>query len=143
MKRSRFSEEQVAYALRQAEGGTPVSDVCRQLGIAEATFCVWKRKYSRLEVSEVRKVRQLEEEMSAIVNKTRGLFSVDFWTSGSRCFWESAGHRILSAMLLYAGILCYPSQYQYCTSILKIFLLLLQLSDHLRHKEPEAKRLPG
>ena len=50
-------------------------------------------------------IRQLEEEMSAIVDKTRRLFSVDFWTSGSRSFWESAGHRILSALVLYAGIL--------------------------------------
>jgi len=62
MKRSRFSEEQVAYALRQAEQGTPVPDVCRQLGISEATFYVWKKKYAHLGVSEVRRQRQLEEE---------------------------------------------------------------------------------
>jgi len=43
MKRSKFSEEQVAYALRQAEAGTAVADVCRQLGISEATFYVWKK----------------------------------------------------------------------------------------------------
>ena len=62
MKRSRFTEEQVAYALRQAEAGTPVADVCRQLGIAEATFYVWKKKYASLGISEVRRLRQLEEE---------------------------------------------------------------------------------
>jgi len=62
MKRSRYSEEQVAYALRQAEAGTPVADVCRQLGIAEATFYVWRKKFADLSVSEVRKMRQLEEE---------------------------------------------------------------------------------
>ena len=66
MKRSRYSEEQVAYALRQAESGTPVADVCRQLGIAEATFYVWKKKYADLGVSELRKMRQLEEENSRL-----------------------------------------------------------------------------
>ena len=43
MKRSKFSEEQIVYALRQAESGTPIGDVCRQLGIAEQTFYAWKR----------------------------------------------------------------------------------------------------
>ena len=62
MKRSKFSEEQVAYALRQAESGTPVIDVCRQLGVSEATFYIWKKKYAHLGVSEMRRLRQLEEE---------------------------------------------------------------------------------
>ena len=62
MKRSKFSEEQVAFALRQAESGTPVSDVCRQLGVSEATFYLWKKKYAHLGVSELRRLRQLEDE---------------------------------------------------------------------------------
>ena len=62
MKRSKFSEEQVAYARRQAEAGTAVGDVCRQLGISEATFYVWKKRYGHLGVNEVRRVRQLEDE---------------------------------------------------------------------------------
>jgi len=62
MKRSRFTEEQIAYGLRQAEQGTPVPDVCRQLGVSEATFYVWKKRYAHLGVSEVRRLRQLEDE---------------------------------------------------------------------------------
>ncbi len=62
MKRSRFSEEQIAYALRQAESGTPVGDVCRQVGVSEATFYQWKKKFAHLGVSELRRLRQLEDE---------------------------------------------------------------------------------
>jgi putative transposase len=62
MKKSRFTEEQIGYALRLAEGGTPVADVCRQIGISDATFYTWKKKYAELGVSELRKLRQLEDE---------------------------------------------------------------------------------
>jgi putative transposase len=62
MKRSRYSDEQIAYALRQAESGTAVADVCRTLGISEATFYVWKKKYANLGVTELRELRQLREE---------------------------------------------------------------------------------
>ena len=62
MKRSKFSEEQIAYALRQVEGGTPPADICRQLGVSEATFYIWKKKYAHLGVSKLRRLRQLEEE---------------------------------------------------------------------------------
>ena len=62
MKRSKFSEEQIAYALRQAESGTPVGDVCRQIGVSEATFYQWKKKFAHLGVSELRRLRQLEDE---------------------------------------------------------------------------------
>ena len=62
MKRSKFSEEQIAYALRQAESGTPVGDVCRHIGVSEATFYQWKKKFAHLGVSELRRLRQLEDE---------------------------------------------------------------------------------
>lgn len=62
MKKSRYTEEQISYVLRQAEAGTPVSDVCRGIGISEATFYTWKKKYGELGASEVRRLRQLEEE---------------------------------------------------------------------------------
>ena len=61
MKKSRFTEEQIAFALRQAETGTKVSQVCRKIGVAEATFYNWK-KYGGLGVSELRRLKQLEEE---------------------------------------------------------------------------------
>lgn len=62
MKQSKFAEEQIAYALRQVEGGTPVADVCRQVGVSEATFYLWKKKFAHLGVSELRRMRQLEDE---------------------------------------------------------------------------------
>lgn len=62
MKKSRFTEEQIAYALRQVESGTPVGDVCRQVGVSEATFYTWKKKFAHLGVSELRRMRQLEDE---------------------------------------------------------------------------------
>ena len=62
MKKSTFSEEQIAYALRQAESGTAVADVCRQLGISDARCYVWKKRFAHLGVSELRKLRSLEGE---------------------------------------------------------------------------------
>jgi putative transposase len=62
MKSSRYSPEQVAFAMRQAESGTPVPEICRKMGIAEQTFYRWKKKYAGMGVAEVRKLRILEEE---------------------------------------------------------------------------------
>jgi len=62
MKSSRYSAEQVAFAMRQAESGTPVPEVCRKMGIAEQTFYRWRKKYAGMGISEVRKLRILEEE---------------------------------------------------------------------------------
>lgn len=62
MKKSKFTGEQIAFALRQAEVGTAVADVCRKMGISEATFYRWKQLYGGLGPSELRKTLQLEEE---------------------------------------------------------------------------------
>ena len=62
MKRSKFTEAQIAFVLKQAEDGTPVAEVCRKAGIAEATFYNWRKRYAGLMPSEVRRLRQLEEE---------------------------------------------------------------------------------
>ena len=62
MRTSRFSEEQMALALRQAEGGTPVAEICRKLEITEGTFYRWKKKFGSLGIPELRELRQLREE---------------------------------------------------------------------------------
>lgn len=62
MKRSKFTEARIAFAIKQSEIGIRVEEVCRKLGISEATFYNWKKKYGGLGVSELRKLRQLEEE---------------------------------------------------------------------------------
>ena len=62
MKKVRYTEEQIAFALRQAELGTSVGEVCRKMGIAEQTYYRWKKKYAGLGTSELRRLRQLEEE---------------------------------------------------------------------------------
>ena len=62
MKKSRFTEEQVAGAVRQAESGVPVAESCRQLGVKEVTFYRWKKRFAGMGVTELRKLRQLEEE---------------------------------------------------------------------------------
>jgi putative transposase len=62
MKKSRFSEQQIAFVLRQAEEGTPIAEVCRKAGISEASFYSWRKKYGGLMPSEMKRLKQLEEE---------------------------------------------------------------------------------
>ena len=64
MKKTKFTEQQIAFALKQADTGTAVQEVCRKLGISEATFYNWKKKYGGLGVTELRRLKQLEEENS-------------------------------------------------------------------------------
>jgi len=66
MKRTRYTEEQIAFALRQAEAGVAVTEVVRKLGVSEQTFYRWKKKYGGLGVGELRRLRQLEEENSKL-----------------------------------------------------------------------------
>ena len=62
MKKTKHTEQQIAFALKQAETGTRVAEVCRKIGIPEATFYNWKKKYGGLGVSELRRLNQLEDE---------------------------------------------------------------------------------
>jgi putative transposase len=62
VKKSKYTEQQIAFALKQAELGTPVEEVCRKMGISDATFYNWRKKYGGLGPSELRRLKQLEEE---------------------------------------------------------------------------------
>ena len=62
MKKSKFTEQQISFALKQAETGTPVKEVIRKMGITEQTFYRWKKKYAGMLPSDLRKLKQLEEE---------------------------------------------------------------------------------
>ena len=62
MKKSRFTEAQVAFALRQAESGTQVAEIIQKLGTSEQTFYRWKKKYAGMGVAELRRLRQIEDE---------------------------------------------------------------------------------
>lgn len=62
MKKTKFSEQQIAFILRQAEEGTMVGEVCRKAGISEATFYNWRKKYGGLMPSEMKRLKQLEDE---------------------------------------------------------------------------------
>ena len=71
MKRSRFTAEQITRAVRQSEAGAQVPEICRQLGVSEATFYRWKKQYGGLGVSELRELRQLREENRKLKGLTR------------------------------------------------------------------------
>ena len=62
VKKSKFSDEQIAFAIKQVDNGTSVAEVCRKFGICEATFYLWKRTFSGMGVAELRRLRQLEDE---------------------------------------------------------------------------------
>jgi transposase-like protein len=90
MKRSKFPEEQLAYALRQAESGTPVGSVRRQLGVSEATLCAWKKTYGHLGATEPRRHASYQsigvtgsecytEECRRGITRAAGLSESDAW----------------------------------------------------------------
>jgi len=66
MKKSRFSETKIVSTINRNEGGEKVKDLCRELGISEATFYTWKSKYGGLNVSELKRIKELEQENSRL-----------------------------------------------------------------------------
>jgi putative transposase len=62
MRRERFSEGRIAFALRHAEAGTPVGEVCRGMGISEPGFHRWRKRFAGMGVPEIRRLKQLEDE---------------------------------------------------------------------------------
>ena len=84
MKRSKFSEAQITFVLKQAEDGTTIGEVCRKAGISDATFYAWRKKYAGLMPSEMRRLRQLEDENAKLKRLSR------------TCRWTRRCCRILS-----------------------------------------------
>ena len=66
MRKSRFTESQIVNTLKQVEGGRQVKEVCRELGISDATYYAWKSKYGGMEAADVRRLKELEEENSRL-----------------------------------------------------------------------------
>ena len=66
MKRSKYTESQIVFAIKQVDTGTRLQEVCRKMGISEATFYNWKKKYGGLGVCELRRLKNLEEENSQL-----------------------------------------------------------------------------
>ena len=64
MKKARFTETQIVAAIKKQEGGLSVRDVCRELGISDATFYNWKAKYGGMEASDVKRMKEMEAELS-------------------------------------------------------------------------------
>ena len=62
MPRKRFTNEQIAFALRQSESGTTVEEICRKMGVSEPTFYRWRKQFVGMGVPEIRRLKQLEEE---------------------------------------------------------------------------------
>ncbi len=60
--KKRFTEEQIVFALKQAETGVPIGEITRKMGVSEPTFYRWKKQYAGLGINEVRRLKQLEEE---------------------------------------------------------------------------------
>ena len=69
MKKSRFSEPQIVSILKEADAGMKVSEICRKHGISEATFYNWKSKYGGLEASELKRIKEMETELSQLKRK--------------------------------------------------------------------------
>jgi putative transposase len=93
MKRSRFSEEQIIGILKEHQAGMTAVDLCRKHGISDATFYTWRKKYGGLEVSEAKRLRQLEDEYAKLkkllaesmmdVSTLREMLSKNVWSAPS------------------------------------------------------------
>jgi putative transposase len=80
MKKTRFTETQIVAVLKRQEAGIKVSDLCRELGISDATFYNWKAKYGGMEVADVQKMKTLEEENARlkkiVANQTLEIYAI-------------------------------------------------------------------
>ena len=75
MKRTRFSESQIIKALKENEGGRSVEEIARELSITKSTFYVWRKKYGGMEQSELKRLKELEEENRKLKRNCKKYFS--------------------------------------------------------------------
>jgi putative transposase len=72
MRKGRYTEEQIVYALRQVEQGAPLTQICRRMGVSPTTFYVWKKRFAGMGVADVRKTKQLEDEVRRLLRGAHG-----------------------------------------------------------------------
>jgi putative transposase len=131
MRKSRFSEEQIATALRQVESGAPVTQVSRRLGISEATFYLWKKQHAHLSTSELREVRQLREENARLKRLGARVRSLE----------EPAARLYASGFRGCINFVMYRPQVLAVEFIRRDQLLLIRYGDEVRLWHPPAWRL--
>jgi putative transposase len=110
MKRSRFSDEQIIWILKEQESGAVTADVCRRHGISEATFYKWKAKFGGLEVSEAKRLRTLEEENGKLKKllAARAVSPDRRRLPASRNSFDQAQYRLSAMALRRHRAACFP-----------------------------------
>jgi putative transposase len=109
MKRKRYTDEQIAFALRQAENGTLVDEVCRKLGVSEATFYRWKKQFAGMGVVEIRRLKQLEDENAKLKRLVSKNTAFELNVDKPKDSWARlAGDQVQTASVISSPTRCGP-----------------------------------